>query len=275
METDKEVKENKEAKATKEIIIQKTQRSYSICYNLDDNSIYFNGEIYDNLRFDLQEAFTKLLSANPNNKNIKLYITSSGGYSHTTNSILELFDSLKRDKQVCITTIAIGKCSSNAIVLFVNGDKRYVYSDVIFIFHKCKSSILSCPENTYEFNSIFYEQYIVDISRHTGIQCDKIAEWCDTDETLIFSDQAIKDGLAHGYWINDNKIHPTIDNNLKESITEYRSKCNKARTAKISRIKLWSKVKSIATYVGYGLAIVGLGYMIRTGVNKTKSFINK
>lgn len=84
---------------------------------LNDRALFINGEIDDTIS---TEICASLLSKDlENNKQIQLFINSSGGYIQ---NILTIFDTMRIVKSP-IRTIAIGEVSSEAVLILAAGTK--------------------------------------------------------------------------------------------------------------------------------------------------------
>lgn len=116
---------------------QKNKDGRSSIVNLMDNRIIFlNGEITDSSSKEIIEQLLKLDMSN-NKKDITLFINSGGG---NVPAALALFDTMNYIKSD-IKTIGIGKCSSAASLILLNGTKgkRYMTKNAEVMIHEVSS----------------------------------------------------------------------------------------------------------------------------------------
>lgn len=102
---------------------------------LDNRIIYVDGEIDDEKAKDIIEL---LLSLDlQNHKEIKMYINSNGGAVTSGLAIYDTMNVIKSD----ISTICIGKCSSIASILLINGakGKRFIMPNANVMLHEVSS----------------------------------------------------------------------------------------------------------------------------------------
>lgn len=102
---------------------------------LDNRIIYVDGEIDDEKAKDVIDQLLRLDIQN--HKDITMYINSNGGVVTSGLAIYDTMNMIKSD----VSTIGVGKCSSIASILLINGarGKRYILPNASVMIHEVSS----------------------------------------------------------------------------------------------------------------------------------------
>lgn len=102
---------------------------------LDNRIIYVDGEIDDEKAKDVIDQLLRLDIQS--HKDITMYINSNGGAVSSGLAIYDTMNMIKSD----VSTVGIGKCSSIASILLINGarGKRYILPNTSVMIHEVSS----------------------------------------------------------------------------------------------------------------------------------------
>ena len=102
---------------------------------LDNRIIYVDGEIDDEKAKDVIDQLLRLDIQS--HKDITMYINSNGGVVSSGLAIYDTMNMIKSD----VSTIGVGKCSSIASILLINGarGKRYILPNASVMIHEVSS----------------------------------------------------------------------------------------------------------------------------------------
>lgn len=102
---------------------------------LDNRIIYVDGEIDDEKAKDVIDQLLRLDIQS--HKDITMYINSNGGAVSSGLAIYDTMNMIKSD----VSTIGVGKCSSIASILLINGarGKRYILPNASVMIHEVSS----------------------------------------------------------------------------------------------------------------------------------------
>lgn len=102
---------------------------------LDNRIIYVDGEIDDEKAKDVIDQLLRLDIQS--HKDITMYINSNGGAVSSGLAIYDTMNMIKSD----VSTIGVGKCSSIASILLINGarGKRYILPNTSVMIHEVSS----------------------------------------------------------------------------------------------------------------------------------------
>jgi len=115
---------------------KKEEKSVSSINLLDKKRmVYLDGDIEDGNAKEIIETLLKLDTIN--NKDITLYINSSGGSVSAGLAIYDVMNMIKSD----VRTICIGRCASMASILLINGakGKRGILENAEVMIHEVSS----------------------------------------------------------------------------------------------------------------------------------------
>ena len=171
------------------------ERSYDIYSRLlKERIIFLTGDVEDNVASVICAQLLFLESENPN-KDISLYINSSGGAVTSGLAIYDTMQYIKPD----ITTVCIGQAASMGSLLLAGGskNKRYALPHARIMVHQPSGGFQGQASDieihTHEILTIrkkLNEIYV----NHTGQNIKKIEEYLDRD-SFMGPDEAKNFGL--------------------------------------------------------------------------------
>lgn len=162
----------------------------------NDRAFFINGLINDSIA---SEICASLLAKDlENNKQIYLFINSSGGY---VQDILSIYDTMKILKSP-IRTIALGEVSAESVLLLAAGQKgeRYISKNSHIILTKLyhNSGIygdMKAVKIHMNFMQIKTDSYMNSLSDCLGIKLKDLNKILEND-VYLFAEDAIKFGIV-------------------------------------------------------------------------------
>lgn len=180
------------------IVIEQTSRgdrSFDIYSRLLKERIIFLGENIDDRLANLVMAQLLFLEADDPEKDINLYINSSGGLITSTMAIYDTMQFIKSP----VSTICMGQAASGAALILAAGDKgkRFALPHTRILLHQPSGGTTgSASDVNIHAKEILRMRKMMDqiLSKHTGQSVDKINK--DTDRDFIMtSEEAKKYGI--------------------------------------------------------------------------------
>lgn len=165
--------------------------------NLMDNRVIFlNGEITDSSAKEIIEQLLKLDMSN-NKKDITLFINSGGGSVPASLALFDMMNYIKSD----IKTIGIGKCSSAASLILLNGTKgkRYMTKNAEVMIHEVSSGSfgkVSEMKEDLNHSMIVNEKVLKIISDRTNKSIKHIKATIKNKDNWMNANQALKFGFV-------------------------------------------------------------------------------
>lgn len=162
----------------------------------NDRAFFINGLINDSIA---SEICASLLAKDlENNKQIYLFINSSGGY---VQDILSIYDTMKILKSP-IRTIALGEVSAESVLLLAAGQKgeRYISKNSHIILTKLyhNSGIygdMKAAKIHMNFLQIKTDSYMNSLSDCLGIKLKDLNKILEND-VYLFAEDAVKFGIV-------------------------------------------------------------------------------
>lgn len=162
----------------------------------NDRAFFINGIINDGVA---SELCASLISKDlENNKQIQLFINSSGGYIQ---DILSVYDTMKMLKSP-IRTIALGEVSSESVLLLAAGQKgeRYISKNSHIILNKLYHNSMvygdmKAVQIHMGFLKIKTDSYMNSLSECLGIKLKDLNKLLQED-VYLFAEDAIKFGIV-------------------------------------------------------------------------------
>jgi len=180
------------------IVIEQTSRgdrSFDIYSRLLKERIIFLGENIDDRLANLVMAQLLFLEADDPEKDINLYINSSGGLITSTMAIYDTMQFIKSP----VSTICMGQAASGAALILAAGDKgkRFALPHTRILLHQPSGGTTgSASDVNIHAKEILRMREMMNqiLSKHTGQSVDKINK--DTDRDFIMtSEEAKKYGI--------------------------------------------------------------------------------
>lgn len=180
------------------IVIEQTSRgdrSFDIYSRLLKERIIFLGENIDDRLANLVMAQLLFLEADDPEKDINLYINSSGGLITSTMAIYDTMQFIKSP----VSTICMGQAASGAALILAAGDKgkRFALPHTRILLHQPSGGTTgSASDVNIHAKEILRMRKMMNqiLSKHTGQSVDKINK--DTDRDFIMtSEEAKKYGI--------------------------------------------------------------------------------
>jgi len=180
------------------IVIEQTSRgdrSFDIYSRLLKERIIFLGENIDDRLANLVMAQLLFLEADDPEKDINLYINSSGGLITSTMAIYDTMQFIKSP----VSTICMGQAASGAALILAAGDKgkRFTLPHTRILLHQPSGGTTgSASDVNIHAKEILRMRKMMNqiLSKHTGQSVDKINK--DTDRDFIMtSEEAKKYGI--------------------------------------------------------------------------------
>ncbi len=180
------------------IVIEQTSRgdrSFDIYSRLLKERIIFLGENIDDRLANLVMAQLLFLEADDPEKDINLYINSSGGLITSTMAIYDTMQFIKSP----VSTICMGQAASGAALILAAGDKgkRFALPHARILLHQPSGGTTgSASDVNIHAKEILRMRKMMNqiLSKHTGQSVDKINK--DTDRDFIMtSEEAKKYGI--------------------------------------------------------------------------------
>lgn len=180
------------------IVIEQTSRgdrSFDIYSRLLKERIIFLGENIDDRLANLVMAQLLFLEADDPEKDINLYINSSGGLITSTMAIYDTMQFIKSP----VSTICMGQAASGAALVLAAGDKgkRFALPHTRILLHQPSGGTTgSASDVNIHAKEILRMRKMMNqiLSKHTGQSVDKINK--DTDRDFIMtSEEAKKYGI--------------------------------------------------------------------------------
>lgn len=180
------------------IVIEQTSRgdrSFDIYSRLLKERIIFLGENIDDRLANLVMAQLLFLEADDPEKDINLYINSSGGLITSTMAIYDTMQFVKSP----VSTICMGQAASGAALVLAAGDKgkRFALPHTRILLHQPSGGTTgSASDVNIHAKEILRMRKMMNqiLSKHTGQSVDKINK--DTDRDFIMtSEEAKKYGI--------------------------------------------------------------------------------
>ena len=180
------------------IVIEQTSRgdrSFDIYSRLLKERIIFLGENIDDRLANLVMAQLLFLEADDPEKDINLYINSSGGLITSTMAIYDTMQFVKSP----VSTICMGQAASGAALILAAGDKgkRFALPHTRILLHQPSGGTTgSASDVNIHAKEILRMRKMMNqiLSKHTGQSVDKINK--DTDRDFIMtSEEAKKYGI--------------------------------------------------------------------------------
>jgi ATP-dependent Clp protease protease subunit len=180
------------------IVIEQTsrgERSFDIYSRLLKERIIFLGENIDDRLANLVMAQLLFLEADDPEKDINLYINSSGGLITSTMAIYDTMQFIKSP----VSTICMGQAASGAALILAAGDKgkRFALPHARVLLHQPSGGTSgSASDVNIHAKEILRTREMMNkiLSKHTGQSMDKINK--DTDRDFIMtSEEAKKYGI--------------------------------------------------------------------------------
>lgn len=162
----------------------------------NDRAFFINGLINDSIA---SEICASLLAKDlENNKQIYLFINSSGGY---VQDILSIYDTMKILKSP-IRTIALGEVSAESVLLLAAGQKgeRYISKNSHIILTKLYHNSgtygdMKAAKIHMNFLQIKTDSYMNSLSDCLGIKLKDLNKILEND-VYLFAEDAIKFGIV-------------------------------------------------------------------------------
>ncbi len=180
------------------IVIEQTSRgdrSFDIYSRLLKERIIFLGENIDDRLANLVMAQLLFLEADDPEKDVNLYINSSGGLITSTMAIYDTMQFIKSP----VSTICIGQAASGAALILAAGDKgkRFALPHTRILLHQPSGGTTgSASDVNIHAKEILRLRKMMNqiLSKHTDQSVDKINK--DTDRDFIMtSEEAKKYGI--------------------------------------------------------------------------------
>ncbi len=180
------------------IVIEQTSRgdrSFDIYSRLLKERIIFLGENIDDRLANLVMAQLLFLEADDPEKDVNLYINSSGGLITSTMAIYDTMQFIKSP----VSTICIGQAASGAALVLAAGDKgkRFALPHTRILLHQPSGGTTgSASDVNIHAKEILRLRKMMNqiLSKHTDQSVDKINK--DTDRDFIMtSEEAKKYGI--------------------------------------------------------------------------------
>lgn len=180
------------------IVIEQTSRgdrSFDIYSRLLKERIIFLGENIDDRLANLVMAQLLFLEADDPEKDINLYINSSGGLITSTMAIYDTMQFIKSP----VSTICMGQAASGAALILAAGDKgkRFALPHARILLHQPSGGTTgSASDVNIHAKEILRMRKMMNqiLSKHTDQSVDKINK--DTDRDFIMtSEEAKKYGI--------------------------------------------------------------------------------
>lgn len=180
------------------IVIEQTSRgdrSFDIYSRLLKERIIFLGENIDDRLANLVMAQLLFLEADDPEKDINLYINSSGGLITSTMAIYDTMQFIKSP----VSTICMGQAASGAALILAAGDKgkRFALPHTRILLHQPSGGTTgSASDVNIHAKEILRMRKVMNqiLSKHTDQSVDKINK--DTDRDFIMtSEEAKKYGI--------------------------------------------------------------------------------
>ena len=180
------------------IVIEQTsrgERSFDIYSRLLKERIIFLGENIDDRLANLVMAQLLFLEAEDPEKDINIYINSSGGLITSTMAIYDTMQFIKSP----VSTICMGQAASGAALILAAGDKgkRFALPHTRILLHQPSGGTTgSASDVNIHAKEILRMRKMMNqiLSKHTGQSVDKINK--DTDRDFIMtSEEAKKYGI--------------------------------------------------------------------------------
>ena len=156
--------------------------------HIEDNNLYFQGEITPESCFYLQQNLIKLQKVENENKFINFYIQSVGGSLLPTFSVIDTM----RLSRIPINTFVNGYVASAGSLLSVSGHKRYITKNSMMLVHSLRTSIG-------EVNYQQLEDHYYNSESMMNIIKNIYKEKSNIDE------QHLDFLLSHDYWLNSTE----------------------------------------------------------------------
>ena len=156
--------------------------------HIEDNNIFFQGEVTTESCFYLQQNLLKLQKDHNENKYINFYIQSFGGSLLSSFSVVDTIKS----SNIPVYTYINGYVASAASLISVVGHKRFMSKNSMMLIHSLRTSIGDVNYQQLEdhyFNSMSMMNIVKNIYK----------------EKAIIDDEHLDFLLSHDYWLNSTE----------------------------------------------------------------------
>ena len=162
-----------------------------------DNTIFINGAITQATLLEIGKLLRNI--SRENTDPVNLVINSQGGDIQATLGIIDCIDSIPNK----VYTYALAKCSSAAVFIFLNGDKRYVFKNTIFTIHEPFMSVDNASsfilkDLIFEYEKLsMYNQRIFDLfEKKANIKKNFLQKKYAEGNWLLVCEDSMKLGIA-------------------------------------------------------------------------------
>jgi ATP-dependent Clp protease, protease subunit len=164
--------------------------------NIKNRILILNQDINSNLI----EKFTMPLIAldKINQKPITLYINSDGGELYESFNMVDVIESIKSP----VNTVCLGRALSGGFVIFVAGEKRFVYKNSILMMHPIRAWTEGDSVPSLLKNAEFLSKETKRMAKYFASRTNKSEKYWEekvlqaAHDTFYFADEALKFGIA-------------------------------------------------------------------------------
>lgn len=173
----------------------KNEERYSSISLHDKRIIYLDGEINDSLASKIVQQLLRYDMCN--HKDITIYINSPGGSVTSGFAIYDMMNKIKSD----VRTIGIGRCSSMASILLINGakGKRFILPNAEVMIHEvssCTVGNISEMQEKFEHTKVLNERIFKIISTKTKMKVSQIKKYTANKDHWLNSNRALQYGFV-------------------------------------------------------------------------------